>query len=171
VPSIYGTLGVDPNDCEPSANPNTSFPSPNAEPLWIDHHQRPMPLAMLFLLPARHAVKHKFWGPVLAAVVEQLGLLAVAAQAWMAAVAQPALSWLVASEAPVAAFVLVLSWPALSPLVVVPAADIGSPTAVEVPVAVVLVPAVAMHQWPLCLGTSVRTVPLHGSVGWTEGHI
>ena len=43
-----------------------------------------MSLAMLFLLPARHAVKHKFWGPVLAAVVEQLGLLAVAAQAWMA---------------------------------------------------------------------------------------
>ena len=149
-----------------------------------------MSLAMLFLLPARHAVKHKFWGPVLAAVVEQLGLLAVAAQAWVAAVAQPVLSWLVASEAPVAAFVLVLSWPALSPLVVVPAADIGSPTAVEVPVAVVLVepreqhawlaavvpwlrhsPAVAMHQWPLCLGTSVRTVPLHGSVGWTQAHI
>ena len=197
VPSIYGTLGVDPNHCMPSANPNSSVPSSNP-----DHHQRPMSLAMLFLLQARHAVKHNFWGPVLAAVVEQLGLLALAAQAWMAAVAQPVLSWLVASEAPVAAFVLVLSWPALSPLVVVPAADIGSPTAVEAPVAVVLVepreqhawlaavvpwlaiaigaavvpwlrhsPAVAKHQWPLRLGTSVCTVPLHGPVGWTQAHI
>ena len=122
-------------------------------------------------MPAQHAVKRKLLGPVFAAVVEQMGLLAVAAQAWVAAVAQLVLSWLVAAGAPVAAFVLVLSWPALSPSVVVPAADIGSPTAVEVPVAVVLVPAAAMHQWPLCLGKSVRTVPLHGSVGWTEGHI
>ena len=161
-----------------------------------------MSLAMLFLLAARHAVNHKCWGPVLAAVVEQLGLLAVAAQAWVAAVAQPVLSWLVASEAPVAAFVLVLSWPALSPLVVVPAAAIGTLIAVEVPVAVGLVepreqhawlaavvpllpiavgavvvpwlqnsPAVAKHQWPLCLGTSVRTVPPHGPVRWTQTHI
>ena len=139
----------------------------------------PMLLALLFLLPARHAVKHTFVGLVLAAVVEQLGLLAVAAQAWVAAVAQPVLSWLVAAEAPVAAFVLVLSWPALSQLEVVPAAAIGSLIAVEVPVAVGLVepreqhvwsvvpwlrpsPAVAKHQWPLRLGTPA--VPLHGPV-------
>ena len=160
-----------------------------------------MSLALLFLLPARHAVKHTFVGLVLAAVVEQLGLLAVAAQAWVAAVAQLVLSWLVAAEAPVAAFVLVLSWPALSQLEVVPAAAIGSLIAVEVPVAVGLVepreqhvwlaavvpllaiavaavvpwlrpsPAVAKHQWPLRLGTSVCPVPLHGPVGWTQAHI
>ena len=110
----------------------------------------------------------------------------------VAAVAQLVLSWLVAAEAPVAAFVLVLSWPALSQLEVVPAAAIGSLIAVEVPVAVGLVepreqhvwlaavvpllaiavaavvpwlrpsPAVAKHQWPLRLGTPA--VPLHGPV-------
>ena len=68
---------------------------------------------------------------VLVAVVEQLGLQVVSAQSWVTAVATLVLSWLVAADAHVAAFAPVLSWLALSQLVVVPAAAMGSLVAAE----------------------------------------
>ena len=132
-------------------------------------------MLLALLLPSQHAVKHKLLGPSVAqsveahnmsVVVRQLVVLvAVAAQAW------------------VAAFVLVLCWPVLSRLLVVPVAAIGSltvgpmePTEQHAGVVVVVPwlqhsPAVAQHQRPLCSGAFARTVLLRGPGRQMHTHV
>ena len=168
VARTKGSLEVQPNRC-------VSSPKRHPEPLSVVHHQRPMLLVLLFLLPSQHVVKHELLGPSVAQGVEAHNMSVVVRQL-VVLVAVAAQTW-------VAALVLVLCWPALSRLLVVPVAAIGSLTVgpmepMEQHAGVVVVvpwlqhsPAGAQHQRPLCSGAFSRTVPLRGPVRRIHSHV
>ena len=166
VACTKGSLEVQPKCC-------VSGPKRHPEPLSVVHHQRPMLLALL--LPSQHAVKHKLLGPSVAQSVEAHNMSVVVRQL-VVLVAVAAQTW-------VAALVLVLCWPVLSRLLVVPVAAIGSLTVgpmepMEQHAGVVVVvpwlqhsPAGAQHQRPLRSGAFSRTVPLRGPVRRIHSHV